>query len=110
MRCLVAALLMSVASPALAQAPAAPAAPQMQLDIRFVVQDTDTQRFIDRDDLKGVPLVARDAVQVVAEHEGMVRVFVKGGFGWVAPELLSKEPPALPEPEPGALPPLLPPG
>jgi hypothetical protein len=111
MRFVLSALLL-LSGPALAQAPVLPGATAQapKLEIRFVTESTDTQRFFDRAEPKGVPLVSGDAVQVVAEHAGLVRVFVKGGFGWVAPANLSTEPPALPEPAPGELPPLLPPG
>lgn len=107
MRSLLSVALLLLAAPAVAQVPGLPAeAPKAE--VRFVVADTDTQRFHDAEAPKGVPLVAGEAVQVVTEHKGMVRVFVKGGFGWVPKAGLTTEPPAVPAP--GGLPPLLPPG
>jgi len=105
------------AAPALAQQPLAlpgmPAVPQGET--LFVVDDVDSQRFFDDESVRGVPLKAREAVTVVTRHEGLVRVFVRGRFGWVAPAALTDELPPLPEeagdgaPEgEGELPPLLP--
>ena len=92
---------------ALAQAPIT-VAPTPQGETRFVVADTATTRFLTGPAAAGPALAAGEAVTVVTEADGRVRVFVRGQFGWVDAAGLTTELPAVPEPT--ELPPLLPPG
>jgi len=102
-------LSLLAAAPAMAQQPlvlpgAPPAIPQGET--LFVLEATDSQRFFDDAEVKGVPLLAREAVTVITRHQGLVRVFVRGRYGWVPEAALSAELPELPEPaEAPALPP-----
>jgi len=96
------------AAPAFAQQPfVLPGAAVPQGETLFVVEDTETQRFYDNAEAKGVQLIAREAVTVITRHEGLVRVFVKGRYGWVAEAKLTAELPPIAPPA-GQVPPLLP--
>jgi hypothetical protein len=83
--------------------PALPAA-----ETRFVVSDAATQRFLSGSTAVGPALTAGEAVTVVTEANGLVRVFVRGQFGWIPAAGLTTTPPPLPAPT--ELPSLLPPG
>jgi hypothetical protein len=100
-------------SMAMAQVPAGldmPGVAVPQGQIRFVVADTTTQRFFAGSEAAGPALSAGEAVTLVTEAKGRVRILVRGAFGWVPAAALSEAPPPIELTPPGELPSLLPPG
>jgi len=67
------------------------------LPTKFVVDNVDSTRFVDKD-LPGKNFAAGDAVQVLFESNGLVRIKKGNAFGWVPATALTDEAPAPPEP------------